>query len=68
MSDKVKFVYSTLKDLTENTPNKETKETLKKHLPKILKTAQKTKEWGLNFMTGEIDIFEEETEEETEDI
>ena len=60
---------SVLKGIIELTPDWETNETLKINLPKILETAKKTKEWGFNFMTGEIDIFDDadvETERETE--
>ena len=66
-SDNVNFVC---KAFCELIPDLETNQinTLKKNLPEILKAAERTKEWGFNFMTGEIDIFEEETEEEeTED-
>ena len=65
ISDREKFV---LKGIIELMPDWETNETLKKNLPKILETAKKTKEWVFNFMTGEIDIFDDadvETERET---
>ena len=68
ISDNEKFV---LKGIIKLIPDWETNETLKKNLPKILETAKKTKEWGFNFMTGEIDIFDDadvETERETEDV
>ena len=64
ISDREKFV---LKGIIELIPDWETNETLKKNLPKILETAKKTKERGFNFMTGEIDIFDDadvETERE----
>ena len=68
ISDNEEFVS---KAIIELIPDWETNETLKKNLPKILETAKKTKEWGFNFMTGEIDIFDDadvETERETEDV
>ena len=67
ISDREKFV---LKGIIELIPDWVRNETLKKNLPKILETAKKTKEWGFNFMTGEIDVFYDadvETERETED-
>ena len=67
ISDNEKFV---LKGIIELIPDWETNETLKKNLPKILETAKRTKEWVFNFMTGEIDIFDDadvQTERETED-
>ena len=56
ISDNEKFVS---KGIIELIPDWETNETLKKNFPKILETAKKTKEWCFNFMTGEIDIFDD---------
>ena len=63
ISDNVKFVYSTLKALSENELDEQGREALNKKLPEILKTAQKTREWGFNFMTGDIDLFDGESNE-----
>lgn len=65
-SDNVNFVCEALCELTTDMNTNE-KNTLIKHLPEILETAKKTKEWGFNFMTGKIDIFDEETKESNSD-
>ena len=62
------YKKQTISDNEKQTISDNENETLKKNLPKILETAKKTKEWGFNFMTGEIDIFDDadvETERET---
>ena len=59
-SDNVNFVRKTLCEQLIPDMNTNEKNTLKKHLPEILETAKKTKNWGFNFMTGKIDIFDED--------
>ena len=58
-SDNVNFVCKALCELVPDMNTNE-KNTLKKHLPEILETAKKTKNWGFNFITGEIDIHDED--------
>ena len=65
-SDNVNFVCKALCELVPDMNTNE-KNTLKKHLPEILETAKKTENWGFNFMTGKIDIFDEETKESNSD-
>ena len=59
-SDNVNFVCKTLCEQLIPDMNTNEKNTLKKHLPEILETAKKTENWGFNFMTGKIDIFDED--------
>ena len=59
-SDNVKFLCKTLYEDLLPDMDTNAKITLINHLPEILETAKKTKNWGFNFITGEIDIHDED--------